>query len=252
MFLRIKTVLGSLAVLFFTLYAPTPLRADIVIPGSGNSCRPEVRCDVCSPQGQHTCRVINCEGAITATFAETCIPPVGSNCEALERCSACIGFSQTCRTIDCNGRLQAEYTQQCNGTGSGPSEGPGSRPGICSPTTTTCERTCPPSGNINCQVLDCNGLPVTNYPMPCTPPPAVYSCSDCASVGGACNYRAPSIYIPHNIEDHTDGRIYCYSVSKTFNGETTNEERVCGDCIYYYSAGDDCRNRKQLDARCRR
>jgi hypothetical protein len=94
---RLLPVLSALALM---TGAPTRLYAD--------EC-PNVRCDECV-SGQHTCRVIACNGIVTDTFVENC---VGQPCDSTQSCDACVGGTQTCRTIDCHGNVVSTFGQSC-------------------------------------------------------------------------------------------------------------------------------------------
>lgn len=92
---------------------PAPQPGPIPIPGGGG--RPEVRCDVCTLDGQRTCRVINQAGEVTSTFTENCIPPEGSPSGSRTECGMCAYPGQrVCRVINNRGVVTAEYPQSCS------------------------------------------------------------------------------------------------------------------------------------------
>jgi hypothetical protein len=93
---------------------------------------PDVRCDVCVPPGQHTCRIIDCFGEITNTFVENCDvspPPYDPGSGSTEPgkiyacpfyCSAVCGESRTGADKIAYGatyeRARESVLSQCSGT----------------------------------------------------------------------------------------------------------------------------------------
>lgn len=42
----------------------------------GRPCTPQIRCGSCSDRGVQHCNVIDCDGSVSATYAEACTPPL--------------------------------------------------------------------------------------------------------------------------------------------------------------------------------
>lgn len=93
---------------------PPPPPAPAPSPSTGGSLKPEVRCDVCSVDGQRTCRVINYLGDITNTFTESCIPTDGLAGPAKTVCGSCAYPGEmACRVINNRGVVTGEFRQSC-------------------------------------------------------------------------------------------------------------------------------------------